>query len=127
MSWPIASQIRALLGITTLSGSNTGDETTATVKSKLGVYTGQTEVDFGSTPVSESVFTIAYTGATSASKIIATLAYDAPTSKDLDELEMDNLIIKAGNAGTDTFQLYITTSDGSLLADKFKINYSITL
>lgn len=37
------STIKTKLGITTLSGSNTGDETTATIKTKLGAASGSTD------------------------------------------------------------------------------------
>lgn len=84
----------------------------------------QTEVDFGSTPVSEGTFTITDGDVTGASQIIASLAYEAPTGKDLDELEMDKLIIMCGN-GSGQFDIYITTADGSYLAGTFKINYLI--
>ena len=83
----------------------------------------QTEIDFGTTPLSEQVFTITDGAASATSKIICSLAYDAPTGKDLDELDMDNIILKAGNAAIGSFSLYVTTADGSYLADKFKINY----
>ena len=85
----------------------------------------QTEVDFGSTPLAEQIFTISDAAAIVGSKIVASLAYDAPTSKDLDELDMDDIIIKCGNATTGAFSMMIRSSDGSYLADKFKINYII--
>ena len=84
----------------------------------------QTEVDFGSTPVSFGSFTIVDANVSATSKIVATLAYLAPTGKDLDEIEMDDLIIKCG-AGVGTFDMYITEAEGSYLADKFKINYIV--
>jgi hypothetical protein len=86
---------------------------------------GQTEVDFGSTPVSEMSFSIFEPFCNSSSRVIASMAYDAPTGKDLDELEMDNLIIRAGNCIANEFTLYISSSDGSYLEGKFKINYLI--
>lgn len=84
----------------------------------------QTEVDFGSTPVSEATFTIIDVDVLVSSQIIGTLAYEAPTGKDLDELEMDKLIIMCGN-GSGQFDMHITAADGSYLADTFKINYLI--
>lgn len=84
----------------------------------------QTEVDFGATPVADAVFTIVDVDVTNTSQIIATVAYEAPTGKDLDELQMDELIIMCGN-GVGTFDMYIKSADGSYLADKFKINYLI--
>lgn len=83
-----------------------------------------TEVDFGSTPVASGTFTITNASVTTSSVIVATLQYAAPTGKDLDEIEMDNLIIKCGN-GSGQFDMYIETADGSYLHDKFKINYIV--
>jgi hypothetical protein len=83
----------------------------------------QVEVDFGTTPVESAIFTITDAGMTTTKHVIASLAYEAPTGKDLDELEMDTLSIICGN-GTGQFDMFIRTTDGSYLADKFKINYS---
>lgn len=85
----------------------------------------QTEVDFGTTPLAEKTFSITDAGAIVGSKITATVAYDAPTGKDLDEIEMDDLIIKCGNATAGFFDMLIRAVDGSYLSDKFKINYII--
>ena len=85
----------------------------------------QIEVDFGVTPLAEQTFSIANTDAVVGSKIMAVLAYDTPTGKDLDEIEMDDLVIKCGNATTGFFNMLIRSVDGSYLADKFKINYII--
>lgn len=101
------------------------DGTITEIMNVAGVVMGQTEVDFGVTPVVQGTFTITEATATATSKIVATLAYEAPTGKDLDELEMDDLIIKCGPAGVGSFTMFITAADGSYLADKFKINYSI--
>ena len=83
----------------------------------------QTEIDFGATPVSEASFTIVDTDVSSSSQIIGTVAYEAPTGKDLDELEMDGLDLKFG-AGSGQFTLYVRGLDG-YLADTFKINYLV--
>ena len=60
------------------------------------------------------------------SNITASLAYEAPTDKDLDEIEMDALFIICGQAEAGSFKIFIKAIDGSYLADKFKINYLIT-
>lgn len=83
-----------------------------------------TEVDFGTTPLSNSSFTITDAEVTASSQIIAQVAYEAPTSKDVDEIEMDNLQIRC-QAGAGQFIMFIETADGSYLADKFKISYLI--
>jgi hypothetical protein len=140
----------------TLSGTNTGDNATNSQYSGLAaskqdtlvsgtniktingssilgsgnLVTTQTitqvEIDFGTTPLSEKIFTITDAAATTTSKIICSLAYDSPTGKDLDELDMDDIILKVGSSTAGSFTLYVMTSDGSYLADKFKINYLIT-
>ena len=97
--------------------------------SSSGIFIGrnvtQVEVDFGSTPLSQKIFTISDSSATTTSYITASVAYDAPTGKDLDELEMDSIVVICGNCTNGTFDMVINTSDGSYLADKFKINYII--
>lgn len=84
----------------------------------------QTEVDFGTTPVSDATFTVASVGVTTASQIIAQVAWKAPTGKEIDEIEMDNLEIRC-QPGTDQFFMFINTADGSYLADKFIIQYLV--
>ncbi len=86
----------------------------------------QTEIDFGSTPINSKIFTITEASATATSKILVSVAYDAPTGKELDELEMDTLYVTAGNASAGQFDLIVSAIDGSYLHDKFKINYLIT-
>jgi len=83
----------------------------------------QTEIDFGAMPVSEASFLIADTDVDATSQLIGSVAYEAPTGKDLDELEMDGLDLKFG-PGVDQFTLYARGMDG-YIADKFKINYLI--
>lgn len=83
----------------------------------------QTEIDFGATPISEASFTITDANVTASSKIVAMVAYVAPTGKDLDEIECDELDIKCGN-GSGTFPMYVKGMEG-YVHDKFKINYII--
>jgi hypothetical protein len=100
-------------------------ENTLTVNGvAIGVIT-QTEVDFGATPVSEASFNVTHSGATASTKVIAFVSYEAPTGKDLDEIEMDDLIIRGAGTGTNQLTFYIKSDDGSYLHDKFKINYII--
>jgi len=87
-----------------------------------GVSPKQTEVDFGTTPVADGTFVVVDAAVTAADQIITNVAYEAPTGKDLDEIEMDVLDIRAA-AGAGQFTLYVTAVDGSYLHDKFKINY----
>jgi hypothetical protein len=71
------------------------------------------------------MFTITDSDVSSVSIIVASVAYDAPTSKDLDEIEMDDLVVRCGQAGSGSFEMFIDAADGSYLADKFKINYAV--
>lgn len=112
---------------TLVSGTNikTINGSTILGSGNLSLIT-QTEVDFGITPLYEQTFSIANAAAGIGSKIIASVAYDAPTGKDLDEIEMDDFVVKCGNATAGFFDMLIKSVDGSFLADKFKINYLIT-
>lgn len=83
----------------------------------------QTEIDFGATPVSEASFIITDAGVLVTSQLIGNVAYDAPTGKDLDELEMDGLDLKFA-PGAGQFTLYARGLDG-YIADKFKVNYLV--
>lgn len=83
----------------------------------------QTEIDFGTTPVSEATFLIADATVTAASHLVGSVAYVAPTGKDLDEIEMDGLDLKFA-PGVGQFTLYARGMDG-YIADTFKVNYTI--
>lgn len=82
-----------------------------------------TEIDFGTTPVSEAEFTIADESVTVFSRLSGSVSYEAPTSKDQDEMTMDGLDLKFA-PGDKSFTLYARGLDG-YVADKFKINYHI--
>ncbi len=83
----------------------------------------QTEIDFGTTPVSEASFLITDADVLVGSQLIGSVAYEAPTGKELDELEMDGLDLKFA-PGVGQFTLYAGGLDG-YIADKFKVNYLI--
>ena len=83
----------------------------------------QTEIDFGTTGVSEASFLISDPDVATDSRLIGTVAYEAPTSKDLDEVEMDGLDLKFAPGGGQ-FTLYARGMDG-YVSDMFKINYLI--
>lgn len=84
----------------------------------------ETEIDFGKTlyQTTKKLF-ITDSDINEEDIVIAQLAYKKPSEKDLDEVEMDNIDIKAGpyNGGA---YLYIMSSTGSL-HDKFVISYQI--
>lgn len=96
--------------------------TTLNVTSSVNIQ--QTEVNFGSTPVSNATFTITDGTVSATSNIIAQVSWEAPTGKDLDEIEMDNLQIRC-QPDTGQFLMYIETADGSYLEGNFKINYLV--
>ena len=100
-------------------GTNSGNKKVASSGSSVS----QTEIDFGTTPVAEMGFTIADASVTPASKITGSVAYQAPTGKDLDELEMDELDLKFG-PGSGQLTIYARGRDG-YIADKFKVNYIV--
>jgi hypothetical protein len=83
----------------------------------------QVEIDFGALPVSEKSFTLSDVSVSPTSHIVGTVAYEAPTGKDLDELDMDSLDLKFG-PGSGQFTLYVIGRDG-YIADKFKVNYVV--
>lgn len=83
----------------------------------------QTEIDFGSSGIDTSEFVIMDTDVSSTSQLIGNVAYEAPTNKDLDELEFDQFDLKFA-PGSGQFILRITSLNGCV-ADKFKINYLI--
>jgi hypothetical protein len=87
------------------------------------VLSKQTEIDFGTTPVSEASFTVGDEDDFVDSRITGDVAYEAPTSKDLDELDMDGLELKFA-PGDKALTIYARARDG-YVADKFKINYLI--
>lgn len=83
----------------------------------------QTEVDFGSMPVAEKTFTVSDADVATSSQIIAMIAYEAPTGKDLDEVEMDPFNVRAA-PGSGEFTLWLQALHG-LVIGKFKVNYLI--
>lgn len=103
--------------------STNGTATLSWTTPSSGATFKQTEVDFGTTPVSEASFAVTDASVGTASKILAQVAYEAPTGKDLDELEMDTLDIKCA-PGAGTLTMYIKSLEG-YVADKFKINYVV--
>lgn len=80
----------------------------------------QVEIDFGSLPVEQADFVIADAGVTPATVVSGSVAYVAPTGKDLDELEMDDLQLRFG-AGSGQFTINARGNLG-YVEGTFKIN-----
>lgn len=88
-----------------------------------GSSVSQTEIDFGSLPVAEASFTVVDASVTPTSRIVGHVSYEAPTGKDLDEIEMDVLDLSFG-PGNGQLTLYAKGTQG-YVADKFKVNYVV--
>jgi len=86
-----------------------------------GADVKQVEIDFGAVPVSDASFTVVDASVTIASQIIGNIANEAPTNKDLDELEMDSIDLKFA-PGAGQFTILARGMEG-YLHDKFKVNY----
>lgn len=117
----IQDKLTSGVNIKTVNGASIMGSGNLTVSSSVAVST--TEVDFGSTPLYSKTFTITDASCTSTSNILTSLG-GTPTGKDADELEMDSLEIVC-YPSTGSFDMFITSQDGSYLHDKFKINYII--
>src|SRR5258706_8606475 len=108
---PGTQGIQGIQGVQGASGFDGDDGQDSYIPGPAGVpNVKQTEIDFGTTPVSEASFTITDSDVTATSQIIGTVAYEAPTGKDLDELEMDALDLKFG-PGAGQFTLYVVGQD----------------
>lgn len=95
------------------------------VDNKLSQKFKQVEIDFEEELYKDyKIFTIPDSDIQTGDIIIANIAYDAPTFKDLDEIEMDPIICTAGTSVEGSFQLIFRGLQGSL-RNKFKVNYTI--
>ena len=117
----IQDKLTSGVNIKTVNGASIMGAGNLVVSSAAAVST--IEVDFGSTPLYSKTFTITDATCTSTSNILTSLG-GTPTGKDADELEMDSLEIVC-YPSTGSFDMFITSQDGSYLHDKFKINYII--
>lgn len=82
------------------------------------------EIDFGTTPVHEATFTVPDAIVTAGQQITGCIAYEPPTGKDLDEVEMDPLVIRFGQAAAGTFKVFAQALEGRVYG-KFKIHYVV--
>jgi len=87
----------------------------------------QVELDFGSTSVSEMLFTVADANVLPTSKIMAQMANVAPTGKDLDEIQLEPLVVYAAPStlGIGYADFFLRTIDGSTVSDRFVIQYQV--
>lgn len=84
----------------------------------------ETEIDFGTIPVYEKVFTVTDASISSTSEIIAVQSGRAATDKEADENSMDFLVCNA-TPGTGEFTLNVKALPGPV-SGKFKINYQFS-
>lgn len=83
----------------------------------------QIEIDFGALPVAQADFVVVDSGVSEDSIILGSVAYSAPTGKDLDELEMDDLILRFGG-GIGQFTINARGNSG-YVEGKFKLNVNL--
>lgn len=84
----------------------------------------QTEVGFGLVAYKdEAEFVVVDGDVSPASQIVGNIAYEAPTGKDLDELEMDSINLKFA-PGVGELKIFVKGLDGSLEGN-FKVNYLV--
>ena len=84
----------------------------------------QVEIDFGATGINTKIFTISDADVKATSFIIPVTSSSAPTGKDADELEMDELTYNV-TPQSGQFLLRVEAVEGNIVADKFKVNYLI--
>lgn len=83
----------------------------------------ETEIDFGSTPVQSSSFTITDVAVKSDSKILVTQSANAATSRGSDEAELDFFRFSVRPAAG-SFTL-IVASAGGPVSGKYKVFYEV--
>lgn len=95
-----------------------------TVNNRLLQTCKQVEIDFGSSLYQvQKIFNIVDSDVSQGNKILASLAYEIPTGKSLDELEMDEIVLKC-KANSGSLDILATSLTGSVYG-AFKINYQI--
>ena len=82
-----------------------------------------TEKDFGATPVYEAIFSVVDALVTAGMRINAGLAYEAPTGRDLDETELVDFNVVAGQAIAGSFSMLVQSRCG-LVAGLYKFVYT---
>jgi hypothetical protein len=83
----------------------------------------QTELDFGATPVYEAEFTITDADVGLTSQIIMQVAYEAPTGRDLDEVEMEPFSCRC-KAGSGNFTAHVIALEGPV-DGPYKFNHLV--
>lgn len=89
-----------------------------------GVDVKQTEIDFGSTPISDKEFTITDASVTGTSQIVVSVAYENTTNNTADEVVATGLMVTAGKPTSGSFTL-TAWSNTDLLVGKYKVNYIV--
>lgn len=89
--------------------------------------TRQVEVDFGPLPVAGATFLVSDPDVLVGSRVLVQTALEPGTGKDNDEAEMDLCLATPFGIVAGAFQLFVCTADGSYLADKFKVEYQVSI
>ncbi|MBJ7347289.1 MAG: hypothetical protein JHC87_01815 [Thermoleophilaceae bacterium] len=94
----------------------------ATWQSGSGPDIKQTEIDFGARAWG-AAFTIVDAAVNAGSQITGNIAYEAPTARDRDEVEMEQISLSFA-PGAGQLTIFATALDGPIHG-KFKINYLV--
>lgn len=89
----------------------------------LSGMVSMTEIDFGATPVPEKSFTVTDARVATTSHVTGSVAFEAPTGKDLDEVEMDPISLSFA-PGNGQLSVFARGLEGRVYG-KFKINYVV--
>lgn len=89
-----------------------------------GVISRSIEIDFGSVPVEELNFVVIDPEITGSSRITGNVAYSAPAGKSLDEIEVDDIVLRFG-AGAGQFTIFARSLQGAV-SGKFVVHYFIS-
>ena len=88
-------------------------------------FTSGCVVNFGATPLAMQTFTIAENQAQSGGMVTAVARYIAVGSKDLDDMEMEDLVCQCDAPVGGFFQLTVSERSGCYLEGSFAITYTI--
>ena len=110
-------------GVTWLSiGSNLSISGTTLNATGGGGSFVETEIDFGTTNLTQKTFTITDAGVSATSKIVISISGNAATGRNADEIEMEVFYYYA-TPGTGTFNLFVKSLEGPVVGT-YKLFYT---